>query len=160
MRSESIKEKLERRSAPNKDTGCIEWLGATALGYGLVNRRIKKGARRITRSVHRLAYQEYVGEIPEGLLVCHHCDNRKCINPKHLFLGTHKDNADDRQNKGRGNQAFGERNHFAKLTELQVILIRQLRRYGIAQKKVAAAFGVHEVTIRETVSRKRWRNVK
>lgn len=73
--------------------------------------------------LHRYMYQKYYGEIPKGMLVCHTCDNRQCINPKHLFLGTYKKNMEDAKNKGRN--VRGEKSGRSKLTEKQVKEIRQ-----------------------------------
>ena len=76
--------------------GCWEWLGEkTEKGYGRLT--IKKKHYR----AHRLSYGFYVGDIPEGLLVCHHCDNPGCVNPSHLFIGTDMDNVHDMIKKGR-----------------------------------------------------------
>jgi len=96
-----LREELERFTAKfeKSQTGCWNWTAAKdGCGYGFIGiKRIKKSLMR----AHRVSYMEFIGPIPDGLLVCHHCDNPGCVNPKHLFLGTHKDNADDMVKKGR-----------------------------------------------------------
>jgi hypothetical protein len=76
-------------------SGCWEWQRALRNTYGVMKYEGKN------ESAHRLSYRAFRGEIPDGLLVCHKCDNRKCINPKHLFIGTYSDNTRDCLEKGR-----------------------------------------------------------
>lgn len=82
----------------NKTNSCWLWTGSlTGNGYGKINIDKKY------ISTHRLAWELVNGPIPEGMHICHTCDTRLCVNPEHLFLGTPKDNAMDREQKGRGN---------------------------------------------------------
>jgi hypothetical protein len=89
---------LEERLAARlvrTDSGCLEWTGATLKGYG----QIGDGQRVLY--AHRVAYELAKGSVPDGLLVCHHCDNPPCCEPTHLFVGTVQDNTDDMIAKGR-----------------------------------------------------------
>jgi hypothetical protein len=90
-----IKSKLEERSVPIPETGCWEWIaGKDRAGYGRI--WAKKN-----RTAHTVSYETYVGVIPEGMHVLHNCDNPACINPDHLWLGTHDDNMADKAKKKR-----------------------------------------------------------
>lgn len=94
---------------------CWEWTGG-------VNRK-GYGQYRGKRS-HRFAWEVYNGKVPDGLFVLHKCDNRKCCNPSHLFLGTHYDNMEDMKSKNRTLRLMGEQNHNYKITNQQILEIR------------------------------------
>jgi HNH endonuclease len=103
---------------------------------------------------HRLSWFFANGEIPSGSLVCHHCDIPACVRPSHLFLGTDKDNAIDRDAKGRG--ARRDRHPRAKLTAAIVDQIRRRVAGGEMQKTIAAEFRVATSTIARIVTGERW----
>lgn len=109
---------------------------------------------------HRISYELAYGAIPEGLQVCHHCDNRPCCNPTHFFLGRHLENNRDKESKGRGNQPRGEHNHLHKLTEADVIEIRRLAtERKLKYKDIGAKFGVTRGAISLVVRRVWWKHV-
>lgn len=99
--------RLIRASRLNDATGCMEWqLTKDRLGYGRL--KVQLGSRDDfrTTSAHRYAYEIWIGPIPDGMNVLHKCDNRSCINPNHLFLGTQQDNIRDMHAKGRGPRGY------------------------------------------------------
>lgn len=129
------------------DTGhCWEWAGKVRPdGYG-----ISKWNGRPTQA-HRKAWILANGAIPSGLCVCHHCDNRKCVNPDHLFLGTHKENTADMIRKGRH-----ARKGPAKLTPSQVLDVRNRLKGGEMQKDIAKELGLDRSTISRIATRSNW----
>src|SRR3990167_808868 len=96
---------------------------------------------------HRLAYEVFVGPIPKGMWVLHKCDNRACIKPDHLWLGTPKDNIDDMMRKGRSRPYFAEQNPRAKLTYMQAQEIRRLHHKSISQAELSKMYDVSDSTI-------------
>lgn len=101
-------------------------------------------------TVPRYVYSLLVGDIPEGLYVLHSCDNRLCINPAHLRVGTHLENI--------GDMVSRRRNVGSKLTKEDVIYIRHVSKEGLSRKVLAEYFGVHASTISDIVNEKIWRN--
>ena len=109
-----------------KTSTCWIWKGIIlTTGYGQIGFRDNHH-----QSAHRFSYELHHGKIAKGMCVCHSCDNKKCVNPKHLWLGTSAQNTADREKKGRG--VRGEKSHSHKLTEKQVKKIRSIyvKRYG------------------------------
>ena len=104
----------------NEDTGCHEWTACRLpKGYG----KFGVSPRNI-QTAHRVAYTLFIGPIPDGMYVCHRCDNPPCVNPDHLFLGTCQDNSDDKFAKGR--ELRGTKIKVSRLTEADVIEMRRL----------------------------------
>jgi hypothetical protein len=134
-------DKVEKR----KD-GCWVWTASKLQdGYGC----FKVGGKKI--SAHRYSYQAFKGDIPEGLVVMHSCDNPSCVNPEHLMAGTHKDNSQDAVSKGR--MASGSRNSSAKLTEDQVAAIKESSETVVI---LANRYGVNQSTISKIRTGKKW----
>lgn len=129
--------------------GCWEWQAAInrVTGYGAFN----PYGRTVTP--HRFAYELENGPIPKGLLVCHRCDNRRCVRPDHLFLGTHADN-------NRDSAAKGNRLRVARLTVDQVRDIRLLYALeAVSYSEIAVRYGVNEHTIARIIRREYWKHV-
>ena len=140
----------------NRHSGTREcWIWAKARdrnGYGV----IQVDGRQIR--AHRFSYALHNGPIPEGLVVMHLCDVPACVNPAHLRLGTNAENSADAARKGR--RLPGSQNHQAKLTERQVIKIRD--RYaagGITQAELANDYGVSGALINHILTRKGWKHI-
>jgi hypothetical protein len=139
-------------------SGCWIWIGATrGVGYGAVKIGGRKGNQVI--DAHRAAWMIVHGEIPVGSLVCHQCDVRKCCNPAHLFLGTKADNARDMTAKGRNFVRPGEASNLAKLTESEVVQIRELYKGGESQRAIGRLFGVSGRNVGAIVHRETWTHV-
>jgi len=130
-------------------TQCWNWTGCISHGYGVLKLGGRAGA---VRRVHRLSWEVHRGSIPSGLCVLHTCDNRACINPDHLWLGTYRDNNQDAWRKGRN--ARGTRHGHAKLTLSQVI---QIYRSPQSQSKLAKLFGVNPSTVSRIKHKERWK---
>ena len=143
-------------SKVDKTDTCWNWTASRFWhGYGCFG--VKEGEKYKTRYAHRVAYEEVVGPIPDGLFVLHKCDNRGCVRPDHLFLGTQLDNMRDCSRKGRkpGVPRFGEQNPQSKLTADDV---KEIRRIGksMSQQKIANMFGVSQTLIGLILRGKSW----
>ena len=141
-------ERLEAFVVPEPNSGCHLWIGSGTGGYG----RMRLGSRGIDRHshlTHRLVWELHHGPIPDGVKVLHRCDTPACVNVRHLFLGTMKDNSEDMMRKGR-NHGRGHR-----LTAEQIQAIRQAK--GTCRQRVAAQrFGVRQSYISAIWSGKKW----
>lgn len=163
---------------PEPNSGCWLWYANTyPLGYGCF-----KYKGRTVRA-HRWAYNHFVGPIPEGIYVCHRCDIKCCVNPDHLFLGTHADNTADMVRKGRhswakdreramagirkacevqrqtGSRAVGERMPNAKFVEAEIKDVRLLSKSGWSNSQIARKFGVSRPAIWAIVNNRAWKHV-
>lgn len=134
-------------------SGCLLWTAKiNADGYG----RLKWNGRH--RAAHRLAYEIAYGPIPKGLAVCHRCDVRNCIEPEHLFVGTHTDNMRDMMAKGRHKRpdSRGEKHGNARLTAADVLAIREDKR---RVREIARHYKIDSGAISRIRSGERWGHV-
>lgn len=135
-------ERFWERVSIKSSNECWEWTAATfKAGYGALS---YKGAPRYA---HRLSFEIFHGKIPKGMDVCHSCDNRRCVNPNHLFSGTRAENLADMRNKGR---------HYKKLSKEDVLEIRKLGAQGIKNHLLAIKFSISSAQIGNIIKRKQW----
>lgn len=136
-------------SKVDKSGDCWEWKAAKLpFGYGLF------GYKGKSVKAHRFSWELSNGEIHYDLLVCHKCDNPSCVNPNHLFLGTHKDNFNDMVEKGRGTIEV-------KLTEqiVKKMVVLYNSHLGIRMRHLANEFGVDSVTVSSMLTKKTWKSI-
>lgn len=139
-------ERFEDKFHKDDENICWFWQGSVdQLGYGMFK------LEGVTIRSHRASYQFYRGEIPKGLKVLHSCDNRDCVNPKHLSLGTQRDNIYDMMNK--------DRQGFNKLKREDVLSIRKLLMQGLSQVHIAQQFKVDQSVISRISTGNAWSHV-
>lgn len=139
----------------DEETGCWNWhAGRTRKGYGNFQPVGEKSGL-----AHRVSYELFKGKIKKDLHVLHSCNNPSCVNPEHLRTGTNADNINDKVLAGRGNQPRGEKHHGAKLSNLDIKMIRTLGDEGYTYSNIAKVFGVTPETISHITKRKGWRHV-
>lgn len=139
-------------------SNCWEWMGAKdKKGYGRFNAEVN--GRNLSLA-HHFSWILVNGDIPIGFQILYHCDNPSCVNPSHLFLGTNSDNVIDKMAKGRwgGGISKGEQNGWSKLTEEEVIGIREEFAQGnISKSELGRKFKVSKVQISNIVNNKQWK---
>ncbi len=138
----------------NKETDCWEWTGQLKEGYGCFSFQGKE------KLVHRVMYERHKGAIPPKHNICHSCDNPKCVNPKHLWLGTQADNILDMIKKGRDRKAFGEKNHAAKITEDDVKNIRLKYKEGMNMSSISRLLNFPYPIVLRVCKNETWKHVK
>ena len=147
----TIEERLMSHVSVDESTGCWNWTGNILPGgYGYMNIGGKQ------EGAHRVSYAYFNGEIPEDFMVLHkeNCHNRRCINPEHLYLGTHYDNMQDMR---RADVVKGEKNGMAVLTKEKVIEIKRIiRNREMVYRKIAERFGVSRQAIKDIALGRTW----
>lgn len=156
----SESERFMKWLAPQSN-GCWDWQGATIKHKDTRQYSWHGFWRNSSGNIelsHRAAWRMFKGEIPDGLHVLHKCDNPKCVNVEHLYLGTHQDNMRDVKERGRGNPGHlqGSKHGMAKLTEEKV---REIRESSESAKEIAQRMGVARTTIYDVRNGKIWNHV-
>jgi hypothetical protein len=139
--------KVDKTSNSN---GC--WIFGNGKGYQMF------GPEYNAMYAHRFSYTIHKGKIPYGLFVCHTCDNPGCVNPEHLWLGTNKDNTDDKVAKGR--QLKGSQIPSARFTEAQIYEIRSATYYYGLNRDLAKKYNCRQEVISKLRSGQGWKHVK
>jgi hypothetical protein len=152
MPQKSLEERFHEQYIRLPESGCWLWTG-TGVRYG----QIKKSGDPVPVGAHRVSWELHFGEIPDGLCVLHKCDVTACVNPDHLFLGTKKDNAVDRMNKGRGFRPIGEKNGRAKFSDDE---IAEIRNSAKSIEELADQYDVSDTAIYFIINGYTWRHIK
>ncbi len=141
----------------DKSGDCWIWRGSTNnRGYGAIEYSYTNG-KQVMQAAHRVAWILTNGPIPEGMMVCHRCDNPPCVRPDHLFLGSGFDNMADMAVKGRSLK--GIRNHKARLTPEDIETIRDERARGVPLRELAERYGVALTTISAVARGENWKHI-
>jgi hypothetical protein len=162
---EFTKEEIARfhKKYVKHDSGCWNWTaGRFEVGYGMFSGfRGVGGTRKRTMGAHRVSWMIHSQRpIPAGMCICHHCDNRLCVNPVHLYLGTYQDNNRDTIRRNRGNRNLGSACSWSKVTEEQVLEILRSD-YGRGDNgALAKKFGISQSQVSHIRSGKRWPHMR
>ena len=150
MTEDEISSFFDESYTPEPMSGCWLWTETTQKsGYGELCKR----------AMHRYSYERFIGEIPKGMHVLHRCDVPSCVNPNHLFIGTQRDNNDDKMEKGRasGGSLKGEIHPMVKLTEKAVRqIVCEYENGARNQSALGRKYGVSQGTIWQIVNKKTW----
>lgn len=144
--------KYVRKNGPN---GCWECERLDRKGYGR-HYFGKKGLISKEFRAHRFLYFVTNPTADQSLMVLHRCDNRRCVNPDHMFLGTAKDNADDMISKGRAKHACGEANAVSRFTTEQILKAKELHASGLGYTRVGRIVGISKTHVRSIIKGRAW----
>lgn len=157
--SEDAQRRFWDRVQIGKKNECWEWTTTLCKNNqcGILNISPRDGLN-VRMKCHRISYFLTHGSLPHELEVCHKCDNPPCCNPHHLFLGTHADNMKDCKRKGRTSR--GQKHHWHKLTERQVVAIRKEHAEGDTITEIAKDYKMSFYAIWAIVNRRSWKHLK
>lgn len=148
-------ERFEEKYIPEPNSGCFLWLSYVGTnGYASFHVN-KVGDRR----ANRVAWELYRGPIPDGMHVLHKCDNRVCVNPDHLFLGTHLDNMRDMKAKGRLIVAPITKGEASPLHKLTLLQAKEIKYSSVSYTKLAAKFCVSVAAVQKIKHNKMWKDI-
>jgi hypothetical protein len=139
---------------------CWEWTGAKyppPNAYGFMSAGVFYGAKKFVKA-HRVSWEIANGPVPDGLNILHKCDNQGCVNPAHLYAGTQQQNVRDRavRRRGKEHRQNGSANDNAKLTDAQIVAVRELRKAGQSQMDISRMFGMSQSQISKILNGKAW----
>lgn len=160
-----LKVRFERYFTPGSQQDCWQWTGTLdRCGYGIISNHV--GVKPMKVSAHRVSWEIFRGAIPSGMCVCHTCDNPWCVNPDHLFLGTHLENMQDMIKKGRHGPRLhpekiirGTFHHMSKMTNEQVADIKWKIKSGLTLSSLARAYNVSKEAISQIKHGRAWKHV-
>lgn len=152
----AIEDRFWAKVEKGRDGECWGWTGTTSVTGLPYGRLSLPGRESGTVAAHRLSWELHNGAIPEGIFVLHQCDNPRCTNPAHIFLGTHADNMADRNAKGRQARQQGIAHGMSTLTPA---IVRSIRAAPGLHRDVAARFGVHKSHVSQIKRRVLWPHV-
>jgi len=137
----------------NENTECWEWTGFLKGGYGYIR------VNRKDFAVHRLMFERYKRPIPKNVNVCHSCDNTKCCNPEHLWLGTQQENIKDMINKKRDKKAFGTKHHRCKINEEIARQIKIKFKEGLNMREIHRTLNISYRIVQHICTGNTWRHI-
>ena len=158
----SLEDRFWNKVVVGSQDECWEWTGSLcSKGYGTFAKSSAIGNRAWCLA-HRLSWELANGPIPDGLCILHSCDNPKCVNPRHLSSGTHKDNMQDALHKGRMSMPplmRGEDQHLAKLTAAKVSWMRQLGSVGVPSSQLQEMFSMSRGAVYCVLTNRTWKHI-